>query len=59
MQIQQAKISDPAQYATIPISFMVNAVIEVSGDSLESFGLSEYPVAKPWIKDYDSYNSPQ
>ncbi|MEM9807444.1 MAG: GNAT family N-acetyltransferase [Cyanobacteria bacterium P01_D01_bin.56] len=58
MQIQQAKISDLAQYATVPISFMVNAIVEVSGDSPESFTLSEHPVSKPWLKDYDAYNSP-
>jgi GNAT superfamily N-acetyltransferase len=58
MQIQQAKVSDLGQYATIPISFMVNSIIEVSGDSPKSFTLSEHPVSKPWLKDYDIHNSP-
>lgn len=58
MQIQQAKISDLARYEMIPISFMVNTVIKISGDSRESFSLSEHPVPNPWIKDYDIYNPP-
>ena len=58
MQIQQAKISDLAHYATIPISFMVNSVIKVSGDSPDSFTLSEHPVSNPWLNDYDIYNLP-
>lgn len=58
MQIQQAKVSDLAQYAEIPISFMVNSIMEVSGDSPESFTLSEHPVSKPWLNDYDIHSSP-
>ena len=37
---------------------MVNSVIKVSGNSPESFTLSEHPVSKPWLKDYDIHNSP-
>lgn len=40
------------------MSFAVNGVIEVSGDSIGSFSLREHPVSKPWIKDYDIYNPP-
>ncbi|MEM7063470.1 MAG: GNAT family N-acetyltransferase [Cyanobacteria bacterium P01_B01_bin.77] len=58
MQIQQAKILDLALYEMIPIWFVVNAVMEVSGNSPESFTLSEKPVSKPWLKDYDTDNPP-
>jgi GNAT superfamily N-acetyltransferase len=58
MQIQQVDFSDLSQYCTIPIAFLVESILDVSGDLPESFSFVEQPVAKPWLKDYDMSNPP-
>ena len=58
MQIQPVNFSDLDRYCTIPITFLVESALDVSGDSPGPFSLLEQPVAKPWIKDYDTFNPP-
>lgn len=58
MHIQQVTFSDLERYCTIAIAFLVESILEVSGDSPGSFSFVEHPVAQPWIKDYDTVNSP-
>lgn len=58
MQIQPVTFSDLDRYCAIAIAFRVESVLEVSGDSPESFRFVEQPVAEPWINDYDKSNPP-
>lgn len=58
MQIRQVNFSDLNRYCTIPITFLVESVLNVSGDSPGPFSLLEQPVARLWIKDYDTFNPP-
>ncbi|MFZ4395341.1 MAG: hypothetical protein ACOYOU_06900 [Kiritimatiellia bacterium] len=45
-----------AEYGRIPISFEVRSVFEVQPleDGISGILLSERPVARPWVKDYDA-----
>jgi GNAT superfamily N-acetyltransferase len=45
------------EYSKIPISFEVHSVLEVglADRGLTGVTLSEQPVKKPWVKDYDSH----
>ena len=46
MQIQPVNFSDLDRYCTIPITFLVESALDVSGDSPGPFSLLEQPVAK-------------
>jgi GNAT superfamily N-acetyltransferase len=48
------------QYAAIPISFWVTSIynIEPTEGGLAGFRLVEQPILQPWLKDYDSDESP-
>ena len=45
-----------SEYGRIPISFEVHSVflVEPIKGGLSGIRLSELPVARPWIKDYDA-----
>jgi ribosomal protein S18 acetylase RimI-like enzyme len=43
------------EFSRIPIRFEVRSVFDVEGDDPSSALLVERPLAKPWVKDYDSY----
>jgi len=58
MQIQQVNASDLGRYCTIATTFLVQSVVDISGDSLGRFSWLERPVAEPWIKDYDRSHPP-
>lgn len=47
-------------YASIPMSFWVNSIyrIEPMDEGLSGLRLVEQPIQTPWIKDYDSDESP-
>lgn len=57
MTIDVEGVSDAAlvAYGRIPIAFEVRAVFDVAADHAHNgFRLSERPVAKPYLKDYDA-----
>jgi GNAT superfamily N-acetyltransferase len=60
MEIRSIPPEQLATYATIPISFWVNAIyrIELVETGLGGLRLREERVEKPWFKDYDTEESP-
>ncbi len=40
------------------MSFRVDSVLRVIGDSPDTFQITEEPVLKSWVKDYDIHDSP-
>lgn len=56
IQIIEEPVSVLPEYSRIPISFEVSSTfeVEVVDGGLQGFRLTEEPVQKPWVKDYDA-----
>lgn len=56
-RIVEESIQILPEYSRIPISFEIRSVLEVklADRGLKGVTLSEQPVPKPWVKDYDSH----
>lgn len=60
MMITQGNAELLAQYATIPIAFEVHSILqpELIDGGLGGILLRERPVERPYLKDYDVYETP-
>lgn len=56
VEIVQEPVASLAAYAAIPISFLIDRVVDVAPqqDGADRFDLRERPVSNPYVKDYDA-----
>ncbi len=58
IEVAEEPMPDPAEYARVPIAFMVRTIMDVTAADDGGFTLSERAIHPPYVKDYDALDGP-